>query len=136
MIQNQLLKGSQESARRRGGVDERTGAQNWIRLTSDASWLTRASALDGASELDVTVKQVRMPYRHLEGDVMANQPQQAVPSPLVPPTETPPVEGCTAEAHQERADGGLWEHPYMWLGLIVLGSIAIAGYFIARMVDL
>ncbi|MFD4688371.1 hypothetical protein ACFWO0_37550, partial [Streptomyces sp. NPDC058461] len=34
--------------------------------------------------------------------------------PLVPPTETPPVEGSVAEAHQERADGGVWEHPGLW----------------------
>ncbi|MFF3412513.1 DUF6480 family protein [Streptomyces sp. NPDC002742] len=52
--------------------------------------------------------------------------------PLVPPGETPPVEGSIAEAHQERPDGGIWEHPYWWLTLIVLGSVIVAGYFVAR----
>ncbi|MEY2242193.1 DUF6480 family protein [Streptomyces sp. SAS_267] len=52
--------------------------------------------------------------------------------PLVPPGETPPVEGSTAEAHQELPDGGIWEHPYVWLGFIVVGSVIVAGYFVAR----
>ncbi|GAA3290381.1 hypothetical protein [Streptomyces cinereospinus] len=56
--------------------------------------------------------------------------------PLRPPTETPPVEGSTAEAHQERPDGGLWEHPYLWLGLIVFGSMLTAGFFALRVVGL
>ncbi|MFD9460372.1 DUF6480 family protein [Streptomyces sp. NPDC060027] len=51
---------------------------------------------------------------------------------LVPPGETPPAEGCIAEAHQERPDGGIWEHPYFWLSLIVLGSVVVAGFFVAR----
>ncbi|WP_406099749.1 DUF6480 family protein [Streptomyces sp. NBC_01013] len=55
---------------------------------------------------------------------------------LVPPGETPPVEGCIAEAHDERADGGMWEHPGIWLGLIVLGAVLIAALFIARTVAL
>ncbi|EGX55511.1 hypothetical protein SZN_32521 [Streptomyces zinciresistens K42] len=52
--------------------------------------------------------------------------------PLVPPTETPPAEGSIAEAHQERADGGMWEHPMFWLGLIIIGSVVVAGFFLAR----
>ncbi|GGU39302.1 DUF6480 family protein [Streptomyces lavendofoliae] len=52
--------------------------------------------------------------------------------PLVPPGETPPVEGSTAEAHEERADGGMWEHPGIWVWLIVAGSVIVAGYFVAR----
>ncbi|MEU9977998.1 DUF6480 family protein [Streptomyces sp. NPDC051014] len=52
--------------------------------------------------------------------------------PLVPPGETPPAEGCTAEAHEERADGGAWEHPGLWLGLILIGVAIVAAYFIAR----
>ncbi|MGW2825708.1 DUF6480 family protein [Streptomyces sp. NPDC001443] len=56
--------------------------------------------------------------------------------PLHRPTETPPVEGSTAEAHPERPDGGIWEHPYLWLGLIVLGALLFAAFFIARIVDL
>ncbi|MFE2049563.1 DUF6480 family protein [Streptomyces sp. NPDC059459] len=56
--------------------------------------------------------------------------------PLGKPTETPPVEGSTAEAHQERPDGGVWEHPYFWLGLIVVGSVMMAAFFLLRSVDL
>ncbi|PWI18035.1 hypothetical protein DI272_30695 [Streptomyces sp. Act143] len=56
--------------------------------------------------------------------------------PLVPPNETPPVEGSIAEAHQERADGGIWEHPGIWLGLIMVGCLLIAGFFVARIAGL
>lgn len=49
-----------------------------------------------------------------------------------PPEETPPAEGSISEAHQERADGGVWEHPGVWAGLILLGSAVFAAYFIAR----
>ncbi|MFD3437177.1 DUF6480 family protein [Streptomyces sp. NPDC058685] len=52
--------------------------------------------------------------------------------PLVPPEETPPAEGCIAEAHEERPDGGMWEHPYLWLWLIIIGSAIVAAYFVAR----
>ncbi|MEU1040695.1 DUF6480 family protein [Streptomyces sp. NPDC005551] len=55
--------------------------------------------------------------------------------PLVPPEETPPVEGSTAEAHQERADGGPWEHPRIWIFLIVAGAVIVAAYFIARIIS-
>ncbi|MFJ8887722.1 DUF6480 family protein [Streptomyces sp. NPDC102402] len=54
----------------------------------------------------------------------------------VPPEETPPVEGSTAEAHEERPDGGLQEHPHIWLWLIALGAVLVAGFFVARMVAL
>ncbi|MGR8007417.1 DUF6480 family protein [Streptomyces hypolithicus] len=54
----------------------------------------------------------------------------------VPPGETPPVEGSTAEAHEERSDGGLWEHPKVWIVLIVLGAMMIAAFFIARLAEL
>ncbi|MCY0944307.1 MULTISPECIES: DUF6480 family protein [Streptomyces] len=50
----------------------------------------------------------------------------------VPPEETPPVEGSTAEAHPERPDGGLWEHPRFLLTLIVIGAVLFAGFFAAR----
>ncbi|MFF9868137.1 MULTISPECIES: DUF6480 family protein [unclassified Streptomyces] len=56
--------------------------------------------------------------------------------PLVPPGETPPVEGSTAEAHEERADGGMWEHPGIWVWLIVLGAVIVAGFFLARVLFL
>ncbi|MFB6552493.1 DUF6480 family protein [Streptomyces sp. NPDC056405] len=56
--------------------------------------------------------------------------------PLRRPTETPPVEGSTAEAHEERPDGGIWEHPYIWLSLIVVGSVIIAAFFLLRFVSL
>ncbi|MGW1988276.1 DUF6480 family protein [Streptomyces collinus] len=56
--------------------------------------------------------------------------------PLVPPEETPPCEGSTAEAHQERADGGMWEHPAIWTWLILIGAMIVAGYFVARAVYL
>ncbi|WP_338703398.1 DUF6480 family protein [Streptomyces sp. Q6] len=52
--------------------------------------------------------------------------------PLIPPTETPPAEGSIAEAHRERADGGIWAHPYWWVLLIVVGSLSVAGFFVAR----
>ncbi|MGW2964909.1 DUF6480 family protein [Streptomyces sp. NPDC001220] len=55
---------------------------------------------------------------------------------LTPPGETPPAEGCTAEAHQERPDGGLWEHPIFWLSLIVVGCLIVAAFFVARVFDL
>ncbi|MER5946524.1 DUF6480 family protein [Streptomyces sp. NPDC001904] len=50
----------------------------------------------------------------------------------VPPSETPPAEGSIAEAHQERADGGIWEHPTWWVLLILVGSVLVAGFFVAR----
>ncbi|MCS0634084.1 DUF6480 family protein [Streptomyces sp. LP05-1] len=56
--------------------------------------------------------------------------------PLVPPEETPPVEGSTAEAHEERADGGPWEHPGLWVWLVIIGAALVAGYFVARMASL
>ncbi|GGX23592.1 DUF6480 family protein [Streptomyces chryseus] len=56
--------------------------------------------------------------------------------PLVPPEETPPAEGSTAEAHEERADGGMWEHPGMWVWLIIIGAVIVAAYFIARMISM
>jgi hypothetical protein len=56
--------------------------------------------------------------------------------PRVPPEETPPVEGSTAEAHEERADGGMWEHPRVWLWLIVLLAVVVAAFFVARIFSL
>ncbi|MFD8427974.1 hypothetical protein ACFV1R_10230 [Streptomyces coelicoflavus] len=46
------------------------------------------------------------------------------------------MEGSTAEAHEERPDGGVWEHPYFWLGLVVLGSVITAAFFLLRFLDL
>ncbi|MDH6544014.1 hypothetical protein [Streptomyces sp. SPB4] len=54
----------------------------------------------------------------------------------VMPEETPSAEGSTAEAHQERPDGGIWEHPWFFLGLIVLGAVLEAGLFVARVAGL
>ncbi|MEE1820134.1 MULTISPECIES: DUF6480 family protein [unclassified Streptomyces] len=54
----------------------------------------------------------------------------------VPPQETPPAEGSTSSAHPERPDGGIWEHPMVWLSLIVIGSLAIALFFGLRIADL
>ncbi|WCD90951.1 hypothetical protein KPP03845_107380 [Streptomyces xanthophaeus] len=54
----------------------------------------------------------------------------------VTPEETPSGEGCIAEAHQERPDGGLWEHPWLFLGLIALGTVLVAGFFAARIAGL
>ncbi|MET7287402.1 DUF6480 family protein [Streptomyces sp. NPDC005573] len=56
--------------------------------------------------------------------------------PLQPPGETPPCEGSIAEAHCERPDGGIWEHPMIWLFLIVIGTLLIAAFFVVRMIDL
>ncbi|MFG2795112.1 DUF6480 family protein [Streptomyces pseudovenezuelae] len=56
--------------------------------------------------------------------------------PLVPPNETPAAEGSTAEAHQERADGDIWEHPRIRLRLIVFGCLLIAGFFVGRITGL
>ncbi|WP_328485145.1 DUF6480 family protein [Streptomyces zaomyceticus] len=52
--------------------------------------------------------------------------------PLIPPEETPPAEGSTSSAHQERPDGGLWEHPMFWVSLIVLGAALTALFFVFR----
>ncbi|MFD7962914.1 DUF6480 family protein [Streptomyces zaomyceticus] len=52
--------------------------------------------------------------------------------PLIPPEETPPAEGSTSSAHQERPDGGLWEHPMFWVSLIVLGAVLISLFFVFR----
>ncbi|MFE9257316.1 DUF6480 family protein [Streptomyces sp. NPDC006879] len=52
----------------------------------------------------------------------------------VPPEETPPAEGSTADAHQERPDGGLWEHPGVLLFLVAAGAVLFAGFFAARIV--
>ncbi|WP_308120656.1 MULTISPECIES: DUF6480 family protein [Streptomyces] len=51
---------------------------------------------------------------------------------LTPPGETPPAEGSIGEVHRQPADGGIWEHPRFWAGLILLGSIFFAAYFIGR----
>ncbi|MCX5416232.1 DUF6480 family protein [Streptomyces sp. NBC_00059] len=51
---------------------------------------------------------------------------------LTPPGETPPAEGSISEAHVERPDGGIWEHPALWASVVLLGSVVFAGYFIAR----
>ncbi|MFJ9326441.1 DUF6480 family protein [Streptomyces sp. NPDC101230] len=55
---------------------------------------------------------------------------------LNPPTETPPAEGSIGEAHEERPDGGVWEHPAVWISLIVLGALLVAAFFVARVVGL
>ncbi|MFC8173929.1 MULTISPECIES: DUF6480 family protein [unclassified Streptomyces] len=52
--------------------------------------------------------------------------------PLVPPEETPPAEGSTSSAHVERPDGGIWEHPMVWLSLILVGSLSVALFFALR----
>ncbi|GGQ10069.1 DUF6480 family protein [Streptomyces roseolilacinus] len=56
--------------------------------------------------------------------------------PLRPPGETPPVEGSTAEAHVEKPDGGIWEHPRVWLTLVLIGCVMVAGYFLLRVFEL
>ncbi|AWK12337.1 MULTISPECIES: DUF6480 family protein [Streptomyces] len=53
-----------------------------------------------------------------------------------PPQETPPVEASIAEAHQERPDGGIWEHPVVILSLIVACSVFFAALFIGRALSL
>ncbi|OII59717.1 hypothetical protein BJP40_12835 [Streptomyces sp. CC53] len=52
--------------------------------------------------------------------------------PLVPPQETPPVEGSTSSAHSERPDRGVWEHPWLPMVLVLVGSAAFAAFFAAR----
>ncbi|MFF8835794.1 DUF6480 family protein [Streptomyces sp. NPDC015130] len=59
---------------------------------------------------------------------MADRP---APAP-VRPEETPPAEGSTSSAHPERPDGGVWEHPMMWVSLIVLGAVMVALLFAFR----
>ncbi|MEU9865212.1 DUF6480 family protein [Streptomyces sp. NPDC047971] len=54
--------------------------------------------------------------------------------PLVPPQETPPAEGSTSSAHQERADGGIWEHPMVWVSLVIAGAALVALFFVFRIV--
>ncbi|MGW6547422.1 DUF6480 family protein [Streptomyces massasporeus] len=55
---------------------------------------------------------------------------------LPPPGETPPVEGTTAEAHHERPDGGVWEHPRLLLSLVVIGCLLVAAFFVVRILGL
>ncbi|MDG5806475.1 DUF6480 family protein [Streptomyces ossamyceticus] len=55
---------------------------------------------------------------------------------LPPPEETPAAEGSTAETHRERPDGGIWEHPHLWLFLIALGALLFAAFFLVRMITL
>lgn len=55
---------------------------------------------------------------------------------LHPPGETPPAEGATAEAHHERPDGGIWEHPRLWLSLVVIGCLLVAAFFVVRILGL
>ncbi|MEV6572318.1 DUF6480 family protein [Streptomyces sp. NPDC051577] len=50
----------------------------------------------------------------------------------VTPGETPPGEGSIAEAHQERPDGGIFEHPRALLALIAFGAVLFAAFFAAR----
>ncbi|MFM9589163.1 DUF6480 family protein [Streptomyces scabiei] len=52
------------------------------------------------------------------------------------PSETPAAEGSTAEAHRERPDGGIWEHPHLWLILIAIGGLLVAAFFLVRMITL
>ncbi|MFD7779042.1 DUF6480 family protein [Streptomyces sp. NPDC059753] len=56
--------------------------------------------------------------------------------PLVPPEETPPAEGSIAETHEERADGGLWDHPLIWVWRMVASAAIFAALFIVRLIDL
>ncbi|MFJ6940506.1 DUF6480 family protein [Streptomyces sp. NPDC101132] len=53
-------------------------------------------------------------------------------TPKVPPEETPEVEASTAAAHQERPDGGVWEHPWAFLSLIAVGALMVAAFFVVR----
>ncbi|AQT70767.1 DUF6480 family protein [Streptomyces sp. fd1-xmd] len=53
-------------------------------------------------------------------------------SPRIPPGETPPAEGSISSAHQERSDGGIWEHPGAFLVTIVVGAVLVAFFFVAR----
>ncbi|MGZ9928288.1 DUF6480 family protein [Streptomyces sp. NC-S4] len=55
-------------------------------------------------------------------------------TPKVPPEETPEAEGSIASAHQERPDGGLWEHPWAFLGLIAFGAVMVAAFFVVRII--
>ncbi|MEE1754571.1 DUF6480 family protein [Streptomyces sp. SP18CS02] len=59
-----------------------------------------------------------------------------MPNDRKPPGETPPAEGSTAEAHEERHDGGVWEHPMLWVAVIGLVVIFVAAYFVARVFSL
>lgn len=54
----------------------------------------------------------------------ANLKQMTDPQ-LPHPEETPPAEGATADAHEERADGGIWEHPGLWVSVIAVVTISM-----------
>ncbi|MFD9722350.1 DUF6480 family protein [Streptomyces sp. NPDC059072] len=57
-------------------------------------------------------------------------------TPKVPPEETPEAEGSTGSAHPERPDGGMWEHPSVFLLLIALGAVMVAAFFIVRILGM
>lgn len=59
-------------------------------------------------------------------------PPRPPQAPKTLPQETPEVEGSTAAAHPERPDGGLWEHPAVFLTLIAIGSVMVAAFFLVR----
>ncbi|MFE6226008.1 MULTISPECIES: DUF6480 family protein [unclassified Streptomyces] len=56
--------------------------------------------------------------------------------PFVPPEETPPAEGSISSAHPERADGGPWEHPTIWVSVILLGAVLGGLFFLFRVFGL
>jgi len=56
--------------------------------------------------------------------------------PLEPPQETPPVEGSTSSAHVERPDGGIWEHPMVWVSFILIGAVLVALFFALRVLGM
>ncbi|MGW8888100.1 DUF6480 family protein [Streptomyces sp. NPDC055749] len=115
------LSPGRRTARRRLRATDQIARQDGPGPSHAGRWV-RLAAIDPGRAADARARKQREP--------------EHMTDPLVPPEETPPVEGSTAEAHQERPDGGMFEHPGLWVWLILIGAVIVAAFFIARVISL